>query len=246
MTEHDVAASLSNAAYELSNGVRLGVSAKEAAEAALFRQRQRIIHFLQSGRGTTTQRLRAVDMLERLRSMRVVKADENNFAIARQNSVGGKEVQIASVGTRFGTKDQWKDLAVDAKVAFNAKNIKRLDEARQFAKEVVEQEKVANSNLHFTGHRCVWCLTLVLFDTILAVWEDSLRKECQTTLQDPELWCFLAAVRSWARETRLTHSPQELSCKGVLKRSYLTLFSLRKKVAPWCSDICKVRKTQRL
>jgi hypothetical protein len=47
---------------------------------------------------------RAVDTLERLRSMKVAKADRDNIALERRDFSGQKHLHFAHSGTRFGTK----------------------------------------------------------------------------------------------------------------------------------------------
>lgn len=173
LKDHDSAASMAAVAYETSNGI--GVSPKEAAEAALFRQVQRTTRFLQMGKGTAEERARAADMLEHYRHMRVIKADRDNVAIERDAANGSKMLELASSGTRFGSKrDGMRDYVQDAKLALNFKKVDRLTEATAFARGAVADWKAERGaaaetrSVRVSGHRfdkrvVRWLVGLVCF-----------------------------------------------------------------------------------
>jgi hypothetical protein len=83
-----------------------------------------------------------------LKSLKVEKATRDAVAFTRVMKSGDKQVLFAFRGTA-----QLRDLVPDAQILFNAKKMKRLDEAEAFAKSVMKGMKgVKPQNIQFFGH----------------------------------------------------------------------------------------------
>ena len=95
------------------------------------------------------RRKRVQSVLDRDRNLEVLRATRD--AVAFRNKQTG-EVDVAFRGTK---PTMISDLWTDAKLAMNAKNIPRLNQARQFTQQVVKDYKVPQNKLYLTGHSLV-------------------------------------------------------------------------------------------
>ncbi len=124
IVDHDRAAVVSALAYAAN--VPNGQDPKAAVEAALDAQRKQAESFRYSGKASVDDQKRAAIAENFLSDSTVVDATRDFIAVKR-----GHELYFGMRGTAG-----LRDLIPDAQLAMNAKNIPRLNEAREFVKKV--------------------------------------------------------------------------------------------------------------
>ncbi len=139
--DHDRGAIVSSLAYAAN--VRKGQDPKVAVQAALDEQKRQAESFQYSGKASADEQKRAMSAQNFLSDSSVVDATQDFIAIRK-----GKELYFGMRGT-----SGLRDLVTDAQLAMNAKNIPRLNQAREFVKKVrAANPDIAASGVVLTGH----------------------------------------------------------------------------------------------